>query len=193
MEAWSWTQGNLAAQGCPRWVRISCKISFVNSMEIIIRLLKAQQNWSWQGFVELLRSFFTAHLEFFHSKVWIFQLTLSKNGHNLNHGFSRSPWIFHTAVNKPGRILGIFLKINPCPWDHSQRNAYNALFSVVFQAHRTRTFETETVWNRWENTSRFPGNETYVAQIHWKRRTLWPNNISAFSALSADFSPLSEV
>ena len=83
-------------------------------------------------------------------------------------------WIFHTAVNKPGRILGIFLKINPSPWDDSQRNAYNALFCVVFQAHRTRTFETETVWNRWENTSRFPGNETYVTQIHWKRRTLWP-------------------
>lgn len=69
-------------------------------------------------------------------------------------------WIFHTAVNKPGRILGIFLKINPSPWDDSQRNAYNALFSVVFQAHRTRTFETETVWNRWVNKTRQGFQET---------------------------------
>lgn len=91
---------------------------------------KKTQNWSWQGSWTLLRSFFTAHLEFFHSKVGIFQLNLPKmdtiwitdfpghldglvNGADLNISHSCEQARAHTNFGITLSLRNYFLRSTP--------------------------------------------------------------------------------
>lgn len=85
--------------------------------------------------------------------------------------------------------MGIFLKIKPSPWDDSQRKCLQRTFFRGFSGSWDSNVWN---WNRLEPLGKH-------VKLSRKRDLCYPNpletldtlaqNISAFSALSADFSP----